>query len=67
LHSVTLDRGLDYLLLRYMRTGLGRKNWRGGGVNSEQTKTPSFKTGHSVSLAESAGFEPAQDCYTLTD
>ena len=38
-----------------------------GEVTYGQIKTPSFKTGHSVSLAESAGFEPAQDCYTLTD
>ena len=50
-----------------MQNGLGRKHWSGGGVNSEQTKTPSFKTGFDVSSAESAGFEPAQDCYTLTD
>jgi len=26
-----------------------RKNWRCGGVNSEQTKTPSIKKGCSVS------------------
>jgi len=42
-------------------------DWSSGGVNSEQIKTPLFLTGLSVSLAESAGFEPAQDCYTLTD
>ena len=31
------------------------------------TKTPLFLTGHCFSLAESIGFEPMQDCYTLTD
>jgi len=29
-HPVTSESALDYLLLRYMRTGLGRKNWRSG-------------------------------------
>ena len=38
-----------------------------GEVTLGQIKTPSFKTGFDVSSAESAGFEPAQDCYTLTD
>ena len=38
-----------------------------GEVTSGQIKTPSFKTGLSVSLAESERFELSQDCYTLTD
>jgi len=36
-------------------------------VWERKTKTPSFKTGLSVSLAESERFELSQDCYTLTD
>ena len=38
-----------------------------GEVTLGQTKTPSFKMGLSVSLAESERFELSQDCYTLTD
>ena len=38
-----------------------------GEVTLGQIKTPSFKTGLSVSLAESERFELSQDCYTLTD
>ena len=38
-----------------------------GEVTLGHTKTPLFLTALDVSLAESAGFEPAQDCYTLTD
>ena len=38
-----------------------------GEVTLGQRKTPSFKMGHSVSLAESERFELSQDCYTLTD
>ena len=42
-------------------------DWSGGGVNSEQIKTPLFLTGLCVSSAESERFELSQDCYTLTD
>ena len=38
-----------------------------GEVTLGHRKTPSFKTGFSVSSAESERFELSQDCYTLTD
>ena len=33
IYKLPLGSAWDYLLLRYMRTGLGRKSWRGGLVN----------------------------------
>jgi len=30
------ETALDYLLLKYMQTGLGRKNWRGGLLNQHE-------------------------------
>jgi len=65
---IAADSFTQYVYPIHAKTRLIRtKRDKVGEVTLGQIKTPSFKMGHSVSLAESAGFEPAQDCYTLTD